>query len=292
MFFRTIAFLCFTCFLPGLSWSQCSVDCQQQISVHIPLSGTYSLSLDEVVDSLSADCPSLDSLQIFPERLACNLAGSITPYQVQNQNGDVLCQGVVEVQDTTEPEVVCRELVTIYLPVDQGRRDLVVQNFVLGINDNCDRLGNFSFAPQSVDCSDVGNTINFLVSNFDLPDTVCTGTIQVLDTTETRYICKEQVTRILPENGFPALLFPPSVLDGFSDNCGLGNNLAVRPSFLNCRLVGNNTYVLSNRSTGDTICTGTVTLIDPSLPTVECLDTASYIFPHQEGFLAISKDDL
>ena len=183
-------------------------------------------------------------------------------------------------------------LVTIYLPVDQGRRDLVVQNFVLGINDNCDRLGNFSFSPQSVDCSDVGNTIDFLVSNFDLPDTVCTGTIQVLDTTETRYICKEQITRILPENGFPALLFPPSVLDGFSDNCGLGNNLAVRPSFLNCGLVGNNTYVLSNRSTGDTICTGTVTLIDPSLPAVECLDTVSYIFPHQEGFLAVSKDDL
>ncbi len=272
-----------------ISWSQCTVDCKNEITVHIPLSGSYNLTLSEVVDSLSSDCPSLDSLQIFPDRLACNLAGSITPYQVQEQNGDVLCQGVIEVLDTTEPVVVCRELVTIYLPVDQSRRDLVVQNFVLGINDNCDRLGNFSFSPQSVNCSDVGNTINYLVSNFDLPDTVCTGTIQVLDTTETRYICREQITRILPENGFPALLFPPSVLDGFSDNCGLGNNLSVQPSLLFCDLVGNNTYVLSNRSTGDTICTGTVTLVDPSLPRLECVDTASYIFPNPDGFLALDK---
>lgn len=263
----------------ALSWgqlrAQCDLRCPTETDIILPAEGTIELSIFSLLDSLSRDCPPADSLRVLPNQLDCSFAGSLTPYQIrQVRTGEVLCTGVLNVKDTTDQELICREEVRVVLPENRGVLTMNQADYVFAVRDNCDRNGMFNFTPQQVDCSMVGEALRYAVMDLESKDTLCTGSLAVVDTTSTRINCKERVNIELSSSGFPTFLFPSEVIaEELKDNCRRPTDLLLSPVLLNCAMEGENTYFLTDRTTGDTLCSGVVNVIDPILPQVACQDT-------------------
>lgn len=272
----TLLFLSlFTVFTVGWVQAQCDLGCPAEMDVYLPDDGNLTLSVLDIIDTIPADCPVLDSLTLLPNQLDCTFAGSTTPYEIRHvRTNEVICSGVLNLQDTTDQELVCRENVTVVLPEDRGVRNMIQADYIFAITDNCDRNGLFNFSPRVVDCSMVGEAVTYVVSPTGSTDTLCTGTVTVEDNTETTIECKEQLTVELSGTGFPSFVFPNDVIAaGSQDNCRRPNDMNLSPVFYDCNMQGDNTYYLTDRTTGDTLCTGIVTVIDPILPQVSCVDT-------------------
>lgn len=277
----------------GKLHGQCDLACPGSLEVFIPEEGTLNLGLFDVLDSLPADCPSADSLVLLPNQLNCDFAGSTTPYQIQHaRTGEVLCSGVLAVKDTTPQELICRENVTIFLPEDRGFRNMIQADYVFAILDNCDRNGIFSYSPKVVDCDDVGKEVPYSVMSIETGDTLCSGNVTVLDTTSAEIKCKGDMVVELSPSGFPTIVFPTDVLEAESDNCQRLNSLSIKPALFNCNMQGENDYTVTDRTTGDTLCTGTILVRDPILPEVECKDTFQLYLPEDGSTVGLAPADL
>lgn len=274
---------------------QCTLDCKGALDIYLPDSGNITLGLSDVfdLDSIPADCPSLDSLEIIPGQLNCSFAGSATPYEVRHiRTGESFCSGVISVQDTTQQEFICRDVVQVYLREDKSFHNLFQQDYLFAILDNCDRRGVFDYTPKVVDCGDVDQDITYYLTSLDQVDTLCTGKVEVIDTVARRIVCTDQLFVELSPNGFPAIVLPPTVIESNSDNCNTSNSFNLSPIFITCDMAGDNPYTLTDRTNGDTLCTGIITLIDTILPQVACLDTLQLYLPEGGGVVDVASADL
>lgn len=277
----------------GKAQAQCTIACPGSMDIILPDDGNITIGLLDVLDSLSADCPPADSLVVVPNQLNCTFAGSTTPYQIRHAStGEALCTGVLNVKDTTLQELVCRENVTVFLPEDRSYRNMIQADYVFAILDNCDRTGLFNYSPTVVDCDDVGQDVTYQVMSIETGDTLCTGNITVIDSTESSITCKEGLVIELSPSGFPSFVFPSDVVEGGLDNCQRLNNLNLTPVLYNCNMAGENEYTLTNRSTGDTVCTGTIIVRDTILPQVECKDTVQIYLPEDGSPATVAPGDL
>jgi len=289
-----LSLLVFSVLNLGQVQAQCSLDCPAEMDVFLPENGNINLGIFDLLDSIPADCPPADSISLVPNQLNCSFAGSATPYELRHvRTGGLLCSGVLNVKDTTTQELICRENITVFLPEDRDFRNMIQADYVFAISDNCDRTGLFNFSPRVVDCSMVGEEVNYAITATGSEDTLCTGTVTVVDTTNTPITCKEQINIELSPSGFPSFLFPGEVIEGnFRDNCHRSTDLNLSPVFYNCEMEGDTTYYLTNRTTGDTICTGTVTVIDPISPQVSCVDTFELFLAEDGSAQRLSPGDL
>lgn len=274
--------------------AQCNLDCPAELDIFLPGDGNVELGIFDLMDSIPADCPLADSISLIPNQLNCSFAGSATPYELRHlRTGAVLCAGVLSVKDTTVQELVCRESITVFLPEDRGFRNMIQADYVFAVSDNCDRNGLFNFAPRVVDCSMVGEEVTYAVTATGSIDTLCTGSVTVLDTTNMAIECKEKINIELSASGFPSFLFPTDVItEGGGDNCQRPNDFNLSPVFYNCGMAGDNVYHLTNRTTGDTICSGVVTVTDPILPQVACKDTFKVFLSADGTAQRLAPDDL
>ncbi|GAB5551546.1 MAG: hypothetical protein Sapg2KO_11370 [Saprospiraceae bacterium] len=274
---------------------QCALDCTGTLDVYLPESGEVTLGLSDVfnLDSIPANCPSLDSLEIIPGQLDCSFAGSVTPYEVRHiRTGESFCSGLISVLDTIQQEFLCRDLVEVYFREDESFHTLIQQDYLFAILDNCDRRGVFDYTPKVVDCGDVGQDITYYLTSLDQLDTLCTGKVSVIDTFAREIICKDQLLVELAPSGFPAIVFPPNVIESYSDNCNTSNSFNLSPTFVSCDMAGDNPYTLTDRTNGDTLCTGIITLIDTILPQVSCLDTLQLYLPEDGNTIDVAASDL
>lgn len=274
---------------------QCTLDCTSALDVYLPASGRVNLELSDLLDldSIAVDCPSLDSLEIIPGQLDCSFAGSATPYQIRHvRTGESYCSGVISVLDTLQQEFICRDLVQVYLGEDESFERLYQQDYLFAILDNCDRRGTFDFNPKFVDCGDVGQDITYHLTSLDQKDTLCVGKVEVIDTIAQKIDCKDQLLVELDQSGFPTIIFPKRVINSFSDNCTSGNSFNLSPVFITCDMAGDNPYVLTSRSNGDTLCTGVITLIDTILPQVSCLENLQLFLPEDGTAVQVAPSDL
>lgn len=296
MYYKLTSLLMFILVLGTTNLSaQCTLDCAGTLDVYLPESGEVTLALSDVldVDSVSATCPSLDSLEILPGILDCSFAGSAAPYEVRHvRTGESFCSGVISILDTLPQEFICREVLQVFLGEEQSFRNMVQQDYLFAILDNCDRSGVFDYNPKQVDCGDVDQDITYYLTSLDQMDTLCTGKVEVIDTVARRLVCKEQLLVELSPSGFPAIVFPPNVIESFSDNCNTSNSFNLSPTFVTCDMAGDNPYALTDRSNGDTLCTGIITLIDTILPQVSCLDTLELFLPEDGSTVDIVPADL
>lgn len=279
-------------FITFSATAQCEVNCVTSLQVILAEDGTYQLDPMDVIADTTGNCASLDSLAVTPNELNCGNAGTLTAYELRDLRTDEdLCSGVLEVLDTTAQVVSCRDTVTVYLPDDRSTQNLYQQDFYFFISDNCDRTGVFDYSPRSVSCSDAGGYRPFALRSEDGQDTVCTGVVEVLDTTTVTLECIEELTIDLPTHGFGALVFPPRVVKDYTDNCTSLSNYLVFPTILRCDDVGENTYRLIDQNTFEIVCSGTLTVRDPVSPEVSCRDTLS-VYLSAQGEATVANSDL
>jgi hypothetical protein len=122
-----------------------------------------------------------------------------------------------------------------------------------------------------VGCSDANSSVNYSVTTRTHNNVLCEGVVKVIDDTPLEVICKETITVNISSSGFPAIVFPPTVIDQINDNCTRQSDFRISPTFFFCP-DSNATYSLIQRSTRQLMCTGRVIVSGSPSPFGNCPD--------------------
>ena len=121
---------------------------------------------------------------------------------------------------------------------------------------------------------------------------LCSGVVEVIDDTPLEVECNEVVTVNISSNGFPALLFPTSVIKTINDNCTRQTDFNVSPLFYFCP-DGNASFTLTLRGSREVLCTGRVIVTGNPSPFGNCasngLDTETLSSNNRKDFNSMQK---
>lgn len=239
-------------------------------------SDTIGITPELFLTSFGDNCASTAILEVQPSIVSCEQAGDTLTYTVATRWGEVLCTGDFVVRDTTVAAPVCAENITYNLPATGSPEALDASDVILSINDNCATVEDFQLDVPQPTCEDVGRSLPYQLIFSETGDTVCTGSVSVIDTLPLSIDCKQQAIFVIPEGDVPPVIFPEVVISSFSDNCFGINDLRLDRLNYDCTAVGQPLpYNLTVAATGDTLCSGTLTILEQQAPVVSCKENVT-----------------
>jgi hypothetical protein len=185
------------------------------------------------------------------------------------------CEQIITVQDTTPPQAVCADDVTVFVD-DMGNAMLTPQEVDGGSTDECGGTTATQVTPDAFDCSHIGTGQTVVLSieddcgNLD----TCQAIITVTDTIPPVPACLDitvEVDAMGDVTIAPADLFDEA---NSTDNCTDVTADALNMPDLTCDQLGDNELVLtaSDEYGNTATCTGTVTVEDNIDPVAGCMD--------------------
>lgn len=190
-------------------------------------------------------------------------------------------------EDTTNPTPVAQDIT-----VQLGANGLIVLDpnaIDNGSTDDCD-IASISLFPSVLTCSDLGeNTVTLTVTDTAGNADSTTAIVTVEDNT-TPVAKAKDITLQLDANGI-AILTSNDINDGSTDNCNI--DFVVTPNSFTCAEIGENTVTLSatDASGNADSTTATVTIVDVTLPTANCVAPFS-IQLDENGLASITEQDI
>jgi|GEM_PF-2676327 len=265
----------------------------EPIFVYIDEDGMDTITQDQALLSIGATCGDV-AVTIERTIFTCEDAGADLTLKVTvkdlTNNSVNECNILVKVRDELDPEIECKDPLTVFLShVDaDGQIKLNPQDLLKSYSDNCGIDWDNSYVdPAYVDCSDAETnvTATVYVVDFSGNKVECDVNIFVDDNVSPTLSCFDphpHRTFSLDADGKLTLTLAdlhggdPSTLFDFSDNCvAAPSSIVIDPVTFNCDDLGEQTVTITaydgngNKAT----CDITVNVVDNLLPTVECLAT-------------------
>jgi|GEM_PF-6619457 len=273
-----------------------AITCQSDVvELFLPEdSDAVSITADLFLTSFGDNCSSADVLAVQPSVVRCDQSGDTLTYTITWPfTGEVLCTGDFVVRDTTPPAPVCMENISYNLPVSGSSKVLSASDVILSLNDNCATFDDFTLDMRQPGCEDVDQAIPYQLLFTETGETVCSGSVSVMDTLPLSIECKQQAVYVLPEGDVPSVIFPEVVIESFSDNCFGINDLRLTPSNYDCAEAGQPLpYNLTVAATGDTLCSGVLTIIERQAPVVSCKENVTVRISEVGDNIDISPGDV
>jgi hypothetical protein len=247
------------------------LQCQNDVIVSLPLTNNgFRLNPQVLIDPDSETCLDPQQIRVEPEAVYCYNAGQQITYQLFPEGGgEVLCSGVLRVENAAQTVISCRDSLQVSLPETGRDYRLSWPDVLLDFSDNCLNVGDLEVLPGRLGCNDAGNWVDYQIRSRVNGDLLCSGKVQAVDDTPLSAACKDTVVARIGSSGFPAILFASNILDGVRDNCTRLSDLQVTPAFFFCP-DSSATYTLRSRFTGEEICTGTVVVLGEPSPFGNC----------------------
>ena len=222
---------------------------------------------------------SIDCSDLADSGPGCQNDVEVTMTVTDGSGNSSICVSTVTVMDNVAPTCTGRQGVTVPL-IMMGTTlsvDLDAQALVATYDDNCDDI-NFtaSAMPASFDCNQVNTTqtITLTVTDACGLSGTCTATVDIIENTVP--ICLAQDVTVALD-GTELCLDPTLVDAGSNSGCNTPVILSVSPDKFDCSDLGPNTVTLTvttdplpPNAPQSSSCTATVTIVDNTLPTIEC----------------------
>ncbi len=261
----------------------------QDISIALDPSGNGSITAAQI-DNGSNDACGIASLSLDETAFDCSEVGANTvTLTVEDNNGNTsTCTATVTVEDTTDPEALCQDII---LALDaNGFGAISAMQIDNGSNDACG-VASLSVFPYSFDCSNIGdNIVTLTVTDDNWNMSTCTATVTVEDITNPDAICQD-ITVTLDNTG-NATITAAQVDGGSFDACGIAE-FSVDPAAFNCSNVGANTVTLTVTDVywNESTCTATVTVEDDTNPEALCQDATVTLDASGNGSISAAQID-
>jgi hypothetical protein len=237
------------------------------------LDGLGSVTVDpNAIDDGSSDACGTPSLSVAPASFDCSNIGnqSVVLTLTDGSGNTSSCTATVDVQDNAAPTADCNDF-----PVSldaSGSATILLSDVNGSTSDNCPSNLNFSFAPNTFTCSEVGpNTVLLTVTDASSNVGTCESIVTVLDDEDPVATCKTATVQL--DGSGSGTVTSDQVNLGSSDNCGF--TLTVTPNTFDCTDLGtNNVVVVATDPSGNTDnCIAAVIVEDNVTPTASCLTT-------------------
>ncbi len=264
----------------------------KDIVVYLDQGGKAELLTADLNAGSGDNCGAPASVLAERKRFVCQDAGKTIPVGLLVTDASGIsdtCYAQVTVRDTTPPQAVCRETLSLYLP-DSGLARLnpamVLKDFV----ENCGILRTRKLSRDSFTCEELGeNIVTLTIEDPQGLTAVCTTRLTVLDTLPPELVCQD----VLLEVGAnaQAILTPNLLLASGMENCG-SLDCRLDRSIFNCADLGPNKVELTatDPSGNATTCTATVTIADSTRPQVRCQNATLTL--NEAGSAVLSVEDI
>lgn len=251
------------------------VACIGDTTLLLPASGdTLTLTAVDLVTQVSDNCLEASDLIVSPTpSFSCDQVGDTIVYTVMTPDSIALCEGRIFLQDERYDSLQCEPAVTIALPDSTYDRPVILEDVLLNDSLSCATINDLQLTPVTVGCGTAGTTIPYVLYSTSRQDTVCAGTISVVDTSAAIISCRDTVEVFQNANGSPVKVRIGQVLESFSDNCLTENDLTVRIPTIPCFVEDAELDYLVESTAGDTLCRGVVVVRDTFPLQVACVDT-------------------
>ncbi len=245
----------------------------QDITITLGPDGMYDLMASEIDNGSFSGCDPIESLEVTPDFFACNDA-IIAPTEVILTVTDTsgvfsTCTALVTVVDDLDPMVTCQDI-TISLDGD-GEASITAMDVIDTASDECG-IDSESVTPSDFDCDDKMSTTTVTVTVSDPSGNSATCDAEVTVVDDEAPICT-----VAPDLTFApeVTIDPNAVLGSFSDNCATASaNTTLDDDFFTCNELGQQSVTLTvDDGCGNTsTCTGTIEIVDSSLPVCVPMD--------------------
>ncbi len=253
----------------------------QNISIDLDANGSASISTNDVFQSVTDNCGTINQVSVSPNSFDCtNLGDNTVTLTINDSHGNSAdCTATVTVNDNSAPTVICQNT-TINLDAN-GSASISTNDVFQSATDNCGTINQVSVSPNAFDCNNLGdNTVTLTIDDNHGNSADCTATVTVNDITAPTDDC-QNITIDLDANG-SASISTNDVFQSGEDNCGSINQVSVSPNSFDCTNIGDNTVTLTidDNHGNSADCTATVTVNDNTNPCaplpVELLDFKAF----------------
>jgi hypothetical protein len=216
------------------------------------LDATGSVTLD--ADRIGCGSCFYDAISVFPTTLSCaDLGCNVVTLTVDSVSDSFTCEATVIILDTIPAVAVCKDI-TVTFNVDSVA---VIDSNALdnGSTDVCGGVLGFSVAPNTFNCTHVGDNTATMTVYDDLGNTSrCDGivTIMTLDTTLPIPVCNDITFEV--DSCIGSAVNSGCVDGGSYDNCGI-DSIWITPEKFFCVDSGNQTITLLVKDYGGNVST-------------------------------------
>ncbi|MFK7950751.1 MAG: HYR domain-containing protein [Saprospiraceae bacterium] len=241
----------------------------QAVTISLNANGQASISVNDVVSSMSDNCTSNMTPTVSQTIFDCTHLGTNAVTVTDAEGNIATCTAIVTVKDNIDPTVICN-MATLYL--NQSGTVTATQNdLVFSMNDNCG-IDSVDFGQTVFTCADAG--INMVpVTVFDAAgnSATCNAKITIKEGFQPTVVTKD-ATVYLDANGH-VTVSSADVDNGSTDNCGIVS-LMVSPNTFDCSQLGANQVTLTATDGSGNTAMGmaTVTVLDTTAPNAICQD--------------------
>lgn len=258
-------------------------------NIALPTSGIYALTEADVVSSMSDNCGDVHVKEISPLFLTCGILDIPTIINVTAEDGSgnsASCSAYITAVDTSAPDLVCG---TKVVALDAAGEYTLTEADVLACStDNCGTANFVSAVPALLDCANVGQTVDVLVTANDGNGNTntCHASIEVL-ANEDNFECLTTIVDLDATGQYN--LLESDVWSGTGGNCSTFEFESISPTMVDCSQVGQVVPVVVTISDGNTsaeACTANIIVRDELLPTLQCATTSIQLDASGEYTLA------
>ncbi|WP_304132294.1 SprB repeat-containing protein, partial [Mesonia mobilis] len=225
----------------------------------------------EVVSGSLNECSTL-SYEIDNSTFDCSMLGAntVTLTVTDTSGNSDSCTATVTVEDNTNPIANCVSPFTIALDAT-GNASITAADINNGSTDNCG-IDTTAIDITDFDCTMIGaNQVELTVTDAAGNSSTCTTTVTVVDETNPTANCVDPFSISLDANG-NAQISETDINDGSTDNCDV-DSVSIDVTDFDCTMLGENdvTLTVTDASGNSSTCTTTVTVVDETNPTANCV---------------------
>lgn len=250
--------------------------CTDTLTIDLPNNGFPAfLSPETIILDFADNCIDPTNMYVTPSILDCGAVDTLSTYELRMADTDeVLCSGIIRLRDNSRPEITCVGDTVLSLPASGDSIRLAVNDLVTTFRDNCLDRQDLWVTPDLIfGCEDVGDTVTYTIWT---PDSLalCGGQIILQDERTENLQCRSAILVDIPDSSAQRSIELADVLSNDSLSCATRQDLQLTPLRVDCGDAGQTLpYLLFSRSRQDTVCTGTITVRDTTLPEATCRDT-------------------
>ncbi|MFK7983254.1 MAG: HYR domain-containing protein [Saprospiraceae bacterium] len=249
--------------------------CKEKITLELGTDGKVEILSGMLLDDIDENCR-IDTVYVSQSEFFCSNIGTHTvSTTVVDESGNAsTCSTEVTIIDNMSPITVCNSITV--LVGDGGQVTINPSDVDGGSTDNCGII-NMSVYPQTFDCSDVGSTVEVILTTTDASNNSsnCRAWVTVAESSLPVAKCKSEVIVQLDANGQGSIEVA-DVDDGSSIACNSPSIALSGRTAFDCADIKNDsiyvTLIVTDASGNQDSCKSKIIVEDNIAPTVVCAD--------------------
>jgi hypothetical protein len=264
--------------------------CRDTVVYSLPAFDDNSrLGIEDIILEVNDNCATFTEFALDLPEPDCDDGGSFLPYNLTYRaSGDTLCRGIVQVIDDVDLNITCKTQAEFTIPSGDVPPVLFPETVIADFSDNCTRISDLRLDPMRYSCDDVGQPMPYTLRIADTDETVCTGTITIVERAAPVVACKESITVELTDSDNVLDIAPGDVITSIQEDCTPIFDLgaSITPSNVDCDDAGlmlPYTVTVTDASGNKGRCNGVITVLDDLAPEAVCKDSVTVTLSN-DGF--------